>query len=43
MTKLFSALDNGGLFGLGGAAMMSPTGTFSGPNGLGSSIGGLFG
>lgn len=31
-----------GLFGLAGAGMMSPTGTFSGPNGLGSTISGWF-
>jgi hypothetical protein len=31
-----------GLFGLGGAAMMSPTGTFTGANGIGSTIGGWF-
>lgn len=33
----------GGLFGLGNAAMMSPKGTFSGPSGLFSQIGNLFG
>ena len=33
---------NSGLFGLAGAGMMSPTGTFSGPNGLGSTISGWF-
>jgi hypothetical protein len=32
-----------GLFGLGGAALMSPTGTFTGANGIGSTIGGWFG
>ena len=31
-----------GLFGLGGAGLMSPAGTFSGPNGLGSTISGWF-
>ena len=34
---------NSGLFGLGGAALNSPKGTFSGANGLFGSIGGLFG
>jgi len=31
-----------GLFGLGGAGLMSPTGTFTGANGIGSTIGGWF-
>lgn len=33
----------GGLFNLAGAALMSPTGTFSGPSGLFSKVGRLFG
>jgi len=33
----------GGLFGLGSAALMSPKGTFSGPSGLFSNIGSMFG
>ena len=32
-----------GLFGLGGAAMNSPAGTFTGNNGLFSTVGGWFG
>jgi hypothetical protein len=31
-----------GLFGLGGAAMNAPAGTFTGPNGLGSTVAGWF-
>jgi hypothetical protein len=34
---------NSGLFGLGGAALNSPAGTFTGSNGLFSKVGGLFG
>ena len=33
----------GGLFGLGSAALMSPKGTFSGPSGMFSNIGSMFG